>query len=292
MEENIAKVPSGEDKSNLTGESRSQQNEEAKKQGAGGGTGGSAGGGGNAESVDDDAGGVDKSEGDEQFRSDDSGDAGWRPRQSVALDGAYENGDGNSDAGGQAEGKNALETNLTAPSDDSGEGDDGDGDTGSESGDVREEGRWGAGEESDDQDDHKHVLLAPSREDEELELPMIQNKEDADRLRRLQRKKRLNDLVAASVEKAEGRERNIAFVKTHKTASTTLTAVLYRYGLRHGLRVARFDVEGTAVTLSHAAGQVRRYPARGCSCISLPSDPRQAFAQRLRARRTTVHVRL
>ena len=63
--------------------------------------------------------------------------------------------------------------------------------------------------------------------------------------------------VDASVAREEGQRCNVAFVKTHKTASTTLTAVLYRYGLRHGKTVARFDVEGTAVTLEHAAEQVR-----------------------------------
>lgn len=67
----------------------------------------------------------------------------------------------------------------------------------------------------------------------------------------------LNDLVAKSVARTEGRQNNVVFVKTHKTGSTTLASVVYRYGLRHGLRVARFDVEGTAVTLNHAAEQVR-----------------------------------
>lgn len=70
-------------------------------------------------------------------------------------------------------------------------------------------------------------------------------------------KEKLNDLVAKSVARTEGRKNNVVFVKTHKTGSTTLASVVYRYGLRHGLRVARFDVEGTAVTLDHAAEQVR-----------------------------------
>lgn len=71
------------------------------------------------------------------------------------------------------------------------------------------------------------------------------------------RRRRLNGLVDASVARDERQRCNVAFVKTHKTASTTLTAALYRYGLRHGRRVARFDVGGTAVTLQHAAEQVR-----------------------------------
>ncbi|CAM9372174.1 unnamed protein product [Ascophyllum nodosum] len=72
-----------------------------------------------------------------------------------------------------------------------------------------------------------------------------------------QTKRELNDLVAQSVARVEGRRSNVAFVKTHKTGSTTLASVIYRYGLRHGLKVARFDVEGTAVTLEHAAEKTR-----------------------------------
>lgn len=73
---------------------------------------------------------------------------------------------------------------------------------------------------------------------------------------REQRRRYLNKLVDDSVDRMKGQECNVAFVKTHKTASTTLTAVLYRYGVRHGQRVARFDVDGTAVTLESAAKQV------------------------------------
>lgn len=80
---------------------------------------------------------------------------------------------------------------------------------------------------------------------------------DPEQLRREERRARLNGLVDAAVERQRGQECNVAFVKTHKTASTTITAVLYRYGLRHGRRVARFKVEGTAVTLEHAAEEVR-----------------------------------
>ncbi|CAN0467016.1 unnamed protein product, partial [Scytosiphon promiscuus] len=33
------------------------------------------------------------------------------------------------------------------------------------------------------------------------------------------------------------KEGNIAFVKTHKTGSTSMAAILYRYAVRHGLKV-------------------------------------------------------
>ncbi|CAM9696265.1 unnamed protein product [Choristocarpus tenellus] len=73
-------------------------------------------------------------------------------------------------------------------------------------------------------------------------------------------RQRLNQLVEASVNRTEFQRSNVAFVKTHKTASTTLTAVLYRYGMRHGKRVARFDVDGTAATLEFSALQVLCVP--------------------------------
>ncbi|CAN0278517.1 unnamed protein product, partial [Scytosiphon promiscuus] len=80
---------------------------------------------------------------------------------------------------------------------------------------------------------------------------------DPDNVRREERRDRLNRLVEEAVAKQRGSECNVAFIKTHKTASTTLTAVLYRYGLRHARRVARFKVEGTAVTLEHAARETQ-----------------------------------
>lgn len=79
---------------------------------------------------------------------------------------------------------------------------------------------------------------------------------DPDFVMREERRVRLNGLVEAAVSRQGNHECNVAFVKTHKTASTTLTAIMYRYGLRHGRRVARFHVEGTAVTLEHAAREV------------------------------------
>eukprot|EP00752_Nemacystus_decipiens_P001803 g1742.t1 len=76
---------------------------------------------------------------------------------------------------------------------------------------------------------------------------------DPETLMREERRARLNGAVEAAVVRQSDHACNVAFVKTHKTASTTLAGVLYRYGLRHGRRVARFHVEGTAVTLERAA---------------------------------------
>lgn len=56
---------------------------------------------------------------------------------------------------------------------------------------------------------------------------------------------------------------NIAFIKTHKTASTTLASILYRYGKRHDLNIAKFDQGGTYIDLDVAANQVRlRYKVK------------------------------
>lgn len=49
---------------------------------------------------------------------------------------------------------------------------------------------------------------------------------------------------------------NIAFIKTHKTASTTLASILYRYGMRHDSNIAKFDQGGTFVDLDVASKQV------------------------------------
>lgn len=56
---------------------------------------------------------------------------------------------------------------------------------------------------------------------------------------------------------------NIAFVKTHKTASTTAATILYRYGKRHNLNVANFDGHQSSIELSEAVTQVNEpYPKR------------------------------
>lgn len=39
---------------------------------------------------------------------------------------------------------------------------------------------------------------------------------------------------------------NLAFVKTHKTESTTLSSLFYRYGVRHGLTVRRANYSSPA----------------------------------------------
>ncbi|CAM9555852.1 unnamed protein product, partial [Laminaria digitata] len=55
---------------------------------------------------------------------------------------------------------------------------------------------------------------------------------------------------------------NIAFIKTHKTASTTLASILYRYGMRHGSKIAKFDQGGTYIDLDVAAKQVTKQGRR------------------------------
>lgn len=50
---------------------------------------------------------------------------------------------------------------------------------------------------------------------------------------------------------------NIAFVKTHKTASTTAATIFYRYGKRHGLNVANFDGHQSSIELPDAVKEVR-----------------------------------
>eukprot|EP00903_Cladosiphon_okamuranus_P016984 g15656.t1 len=68
----------------------------------------------------------------------------------------------------------------------------------------------------------------------------------------------LNQLVAESVAATENQTCNIAFVKTHKTASTTAATILYRYGKRHNLKVANFDGHQSSIELSEAAKQIQR----------------------------------
>ncbi|CAM9756616.1 unnamed protein product, partial [Discosporangium mesarthrocarpum] len=49
---------------------------------------------------------------------------------------------------------------------------------------------------------------------------------------------------------------NVAFVKTHKTASTTMATILYRYAKRHDFTVANFTDRHTTIPLEEAAAQV------------------------------------
>lgn len=63
---------------------------------------------------------------------------------------------------------------------------------------------------------------------------------------------------------------NIAFIKTHKTASTTLASILYRYGMRHHSEIAKFDQGSTFVDLDVAMKQVwaRAETGKPCSACS------------------------
>lgn len=51
---------------------------------------------------------------------------------------------------------------------------------------------------------------------------------------------------------------NIAFVKTHKTASTTAATIFYRYGKRHNLNVANFDGHQSSIELQDAVKHVTK----------------------------------
>ncbi|CAM9665132.1 unnamed protein product [Ascophyllum nodosum] len=66
----------------------------------------------------------------------------------------------------------------------------------------------------------------------------------------------LNGLIDESVSRTPYQLSNIAFIKTHKTASTTLASILYRYGMRHGSNIAQFYRGGTFVDLDTAVKQV------------------------------------
>lgn len=50
----------------------------------------------------------------------------------------------------------------------------------------------------------------------------------------------LNALVEESVSTDDPQLSNLAFFKTHKTGSTTLSSIFYRYGIRHDLKVAYY----------------------------------------------------
>ncbi|CAN0161576.1 unnamed protein product [Ectocarpus fasciculatus] len=72
----------------------------------------------------------------------------------------------------------------------------------------------------------------------------------------------LNGLVYDSASKKTEQLSNIAFIKTHKTASTTLASILYRYGMRHDSNIAKFDQGGTFVDLDVASKQVAKQGKR------------------------------
>eukprot|EP00903_Cladosiphon_okamuranus_P020271 g18603.t1 len=66
----------------------------------------------------------------------------------------------------------------------------------------------------------------------------------------------LNGLVEESASRKSEQLSNIAFIKTHKTASTTLASILYRYGMRHNSAIAKFREGGTYVDLDSATKQI------------------------------------
>eukprot|EP00903_Cladosiphon_okamuranus_P011858 g11139.t1 len=65
----------------------------------------------------------------------------------------------------------------------------------------------------------------------------------------------LNGLVAATAAKTSEQLANIAFMKTHKTASTTLAYLLFRYARRHKLKLAHFENHRSAIPLIEAVHQ-------------------------------------
>eukprot|EP00904_Undaria_pinnatifida_P012659 jgi/Undpi1/8523/HiC_scaffold_25.g10990.m1 len=65
----------------------------------------------------------------------------------------------------------------------------------------------------------------------------------------------LNSLVKTSAANTDNQEGDIAFVKTHKTGSTTMAAILYRYAIRHDMKIAHSG-KGTSVDLKKFADEV------------------------------------
>eukprot|EP00904_Undaria_pinnatifida_P006312 jgi/Undpi1/2810/HiC_scaffold_14.g06187.m1 len=69
----------------------------------------------------------------------------------------------------------------------------------------------------------------------------------------------LNGLVAESASKTREQACNVAFAKTHKTASTTLAMILVRYARRHDKKLASFGgPHVSAIPLGEAVEQVRK----------------------------------
>lgn len=203
---------------------------------------------------------------------DDDGDTeGWESRDKDTGGGAS-NGDGGGSGGGGGEGDAPdSKDELLEPSDDkvanSREGDVADG--GEQGGADAGAGATTSSEPTEDEHDsgvgEPSVAVnqdpgpaANDAGDGGLLGGAVLNDLDPDTVKREERRARLNGHVEAAVSRQSDHACNVAFVKTHKTASTTLAGVLYRYGLRHGRRVARFQVEGTAVTLEHAVKEVSR----------------------------------
>eukprot|EP00904_Undaria_pinnatifida_P012458 jgi/Undpi1/8342/HiC_scaffold_25.g10811.m1 len=72
----------------------------------------------------------------------------------------------------------------------------------------------------------------------------------------------LNGLVSETAALTSNQLCNIAFVKTHKTASTTLAYLLFRYGRRHHKKIANFDDHNSAIPLSEAVTQTKQGKGR------------------------------
>ncbi|CAM9149905.1 unnamed protein product [Ectocarpus sp. 4 AP-2014] len=66
----------------------------------------------------------------------------------------------------------------------------------------------------------------------------------------------LNELVEATILDTDSQVANVAFVKTHKTASTTLAAIMYRYAARHELKLSHFG-GGSTISLKSAAAKTK-----------------------------------
>ncbi|CAM9325575.1 unnamed protein product [Ectocarpus sp. 12 AP-2014] len=63
----------------------------------------------------------------------------------------------------------------------------------------------------------------------------------------------LNKLLEATALDSDNQVANVAFVKTHKTASTTVAAIMYRYAARHQLKLSYFGGSSSVTMLSSAA---------------------------------------
>ncbi|CAM9406123.1 unnamed protein product, partial [Ectocarpus sp. 12 AP-2014] len=67
----------------------------------------------------------------------------------------------------------------------------------------------------------------------------------------------LNKLVEATALDNGNQVANVAFVKTHKTASTTLASIMYRYAARHHLKLSYFGGSSSVTNLTSAATEMR-----------------------------------
>eukprot|EP00904_Undaria_pinnatifida_P003356 jgi/Undpi1/13020/HiC_scaffold_8.g02683.m1 len=68
----------------------------------------------------------------------------------------------------------------------------------------------------------------------------------------------LNGLVAMSILTRDDQLSNVALMRTHKTGSTTLATLFYRYGRRHGLEVAQFVGSHSTIPIAQAAQKTQQ----------------------------------